>query len=36
MGKLRFYDQIMDAVSNFDMANAQLSSIVNALAAEEI
>ena len=36
MGKVRFYEQIMDAVANFDMANAQLSSIVKALSAEEL
>ena len=34
-GKERSYGQIMDAVANFDMANAQLSSIVKELAEEE-
>jgi len=36
IGKLRSYEQIMDAVANFDMANAQLDSIVKALTAEEL
>ncbi len=36
IGRLRSYEQIMDAVANFDMANAQLDSIVKALTAEEL
>ncbi len=34
-GKLRAYNQIMDAVANFDMVNAQLDAVVKELTAEE-
>ena len=35
-GKDRAYRQIMDAVANFDMVNAQLDSVVKELTAEEL
>lgn len=34
-GKTRAYDQIMDAVANFDMVNAQLDAVLNELTVEE-
>lgn len=34
-GKSRAYYQIMDAVANFDMVNAQLDAVVKELTAEE-
>lgn len=34
-GKYEVYDEIMDAVSDFDMVNAKLDAILNQLAAEE-
>ena len=34
-GKTRAYDQIMDAVSDFDMVNAKLDSVLNQLSEEE-
>ncbi len=34
-GKLRAYNQIMDAVANFDMVNAQLDAVVKELTVEE-
>ena len=34
-GKVRAYRQIMDAVANFDMVNAQLDSVVQELSLEE-
>ena len=34
-GKLRAYDQIMDAVSDFDMVNAKLDSVLKQLSVEE-
>lgn len=34
-GKLRAYQQIMDAVANFDMVNAQLDAVVKELSVEE-
>ena len=35
-GKVRAYDRIMDAVTNFDIGNAQLSAVLEELSAEEI
>jgi len=35
-GRNRAYYQIMDAVSNFDMVNAQLDAVVKELSVEEI
>ena len=35
VGKLRAYQQIMDAVANFDMVNAQLDAVVKELSVEE-
>ena len=34
-GKIRAYNQIMDAVANFDMVNAQLDGVLKELSAEE-
>ena len=34
-GRMRSYDQIMDAVSNFDMVNAQLDAVLKELQVEE-
>lgn len=34
-GKLQAYDQIMDAVSDFDMVNAKLDAVLNQLTIEE-
>ena len=34
-GKVRAYRQIMDAVANYDMVNAQLDAVLNELTAEE-
>ena len=34
-GKMTAYDEIMDAVSDFDMVNAKLAAILNTLSAEE-
>ncbi len=34
-GRLRAYNQIMDAVANFDIVNAQLDAVVKELSAEE-
>ena len=34
-GKSRAYDQIMDAVSDFDMVNAKLDAILSQLRAED-
>ena len=34
-GKIRAYTQIMDAVANFDMVNAQLDGVLKELSAEE-
>ena len=35
-GKNAAYDQIMDAVSDFDMVNAKLDAVLNQLAVEEL
>ena len=34
-GKFRAYQQIMDAVSNFDMVNAQLDAVLKELTVDE-
>ena len=34
-GKIRAYQQIMDAVSNFDMVNAQLDAVLKELKVDE-
>ena len=34
-GKVRAYRQIMDAVANYDMVNAQLDAVLKELTAEE-
>ena len=35
-GKVRAYDRIMDAVTNFDIGNARLSAVLEELSAEEL
>lgn len=36
VGKVRAYQQIMDAVANFDMVNAQLDAVLKELSVEEV
>ena len=35
VGKIDVYDEIMDAVSDFDMVNAKLAAILNKLSTED-